>query len=157
MDVSLFKECAELVKKDYPNIDEVRWLHETIRRIMYKLIFDICEASAINLAKFKPKTIDEVRTLPNLINLSKEMAQKQLELKQFLRHFLYEHERVAEMTNNAKKIIKDLFFYFINDPSLMPEAFQMKSKQNVARIVADYIAGMTDRYAIKTHTDIKLR
>ena len=157
MDVSLFKECAELVKKDYPNIDEVRWLHETIRRIMYKLIFDICEASAINLAKFKPKTIDEVRILPNLINLSKEMSQKQLELKQFLRHFLYEHERVAEMTNNAKKIIKDLFFYFINDPSLMPEAYQMKSTQNVARAVADYIAGMTDRYAIKTHTDIKIR
>ena len=157
MDVSLFKECAELVKKDYPNIYEVRWLHETIRRIMYKLIFDICEASAINLAKFKPKTIDEVRILPNLINLSKEMSQKQLELKQFLRHFLYEHERVAEMTNNAKKIIKDLFFYFINDPSLMPEAYQMKSTQNVARAVADYIAGMTDRYAIKTHTDIKIR
>ena len=85
------------------------------------------------------------------------MSQKQLELKQFLRHFLYEHERVAEMTNNAKKIIKDLFFYFINDPSLMPEAYQMKSTQNVARAVADYIAGMTDRYAIKTHTDIKIR
>ena len=155
MDVSLFKDCAELVRKDYPDIDEVRWLHETIRRIMYNLIFDICEASAINLEKFKPQTIDEVRTLPNLINLSKEMAKKQLELKQFLRQFLYEHERVVEMTNNAKKIIKDLFLYFINDPSLMPESYQIKSTQNSPRAVADYLAGMTDRYAIKTHEDIK--
>ena len=156
MDISLFKECAELVKKDYPDIDEVRWLHETIRRIMYNLIFDICETSAINLVKFKPTTIAEVRTLPSLINLSKEMAQKQLELKKYLRHFLYEHERVVEMTNNAKKIIKDLFLYFINEPSLMPEAYQTKSTQNEARSVADYLAGMTDRYAIKIHTE-KLR
>jgi dGTPase len=156
MDISLFKESAELVKKDYPNIDNVRWLHETIRRMMYNLIFDICEASAINLVKFKPQTIDEIRTLPNLINLSKEMAKKQLELKQFLRSFLYEHERVVEMTDNAKKIVKDLFLYFMNDPSLMPESYRIKSAQNLARAVADYLAGMTDRYAIKTHKEIKL-
>ena len=157
MDVSLFKEHAEFVKKYYPNIDDVRWLHETIRRIMYNLIFDICEASAINLAKFEPQTNDEIRTLPKLINLSKEMAKKQLELKQFLRSHLYEHERVVEMTNNAKKIIKDLFLYFMNDPSLMPESYQNSSTQDLARAVADYLAGMTDRYAIKTHKDIKLR
>ena len=155
MDISLFKECAELVKNDYPNIDETRWLHETIRRIMYNLIFDICEASILNLEKFKPQTIDEIRTLPNLINFSKEMVKKQLELKQFLKSFLYEHERVVEMTNNAKKIIKDLFIYFMNDPSLMPESYQIKSTQNLPRAVADYLAGMTDRYAIKTHNDIK--
>tara|TARA_B110001469_G_C9347711_1_gene183582 strand:- start:171 stop:545 length:375 start_codon:yes stop_codon:yes gene_type:complete len=124
---------------------------------MYNLIFDICEASAINLAKFEPQTNDEIRTLPKLINLSKEMAKKQLELKQFLRSHLYEHERVVEMTNNAKKIIKDLFLYFMNDPSLMPESYQNSSTQDLARAVADYLAGMTDRYAIKTHKDIKLR
>ncbi len=154
MDISLFKECAELVKKDYPNIDEVRLLHETIRRIMYNLIFDICETSAVNLAKFKPKTIDEVRTLPNLINLSKEMAQKQLELKKFLRSFLYEHERVVEMTDNAKGIVKDLFNYFLSNPSQMSESYQIKSTKDLARSVADYLAGMTDRYAIKTHKEI---
>ena len=82
------------------------------------------------------------------------MAQSQIELKRFLRHFLYEHERVIEMTDNAKKIIKDLFFYFINDPSLMPKAFHNKSKENLPRVVADYLAGMTDRYAIKIHKDI---
>ena len=156
MDVPLFKECAELVKKDYSDIDEVRWLHETIRRIMYKLIFDICETSSKNLAESKPKTIDEVRILPKLINLSEEMDQRQIELKQFLRCFLYEHERVVEMTHNAKEIIKDLFLYFMNDPSLMPKSYQNNSKQDLARAVADYLAGMTDRYAIKTHKDNKL-
>jgi len=157
MDVSLFRESAELVKKDYSDIDEIRWLHETIRRIIYNLIIDICETSAINLAKFKPKTIKEVRTFPKLISLSKEMADKQIELKHFLKTFLYQHERVIEMTNNAKKIMKDLFLHFINDPTLMPKSYQNNSEQGLARAVADYLAGMTDRYAIKVHKDIKLR
>ena len=153
MDVSLFKECADLVKNEYHDIDEFKWLHETIRRIMHKLIFDICETSTINLEKFKPKTIYEIRNLPNLIGLSKDMAKKQLELKQFLRAFLYEHERVLEMTDNAKEIIKDLFAYFIDEPTLLPESYQNISKNDLPRSVADYIAGMTDRYAIKTHKE----
>ncbi|MDC6484449.1 deoxyguanosinetriphosphate triphosphohydrolase [Methylophilaceae bacterium] len=155
MEVPLFKECAELVKKDYSDIDEVRWLHETIRRIMSKLIFDICKTSSKNLSESQPQTIDQVRILPNLINLSQEMTQGQKELKQFLRRYLYEHERVVEMTNNAKEIIKELFLYYINDPSLMPKSYQNNSKQDLARAVADYLAGMTDRYAIKVHKDIK--
>ena len=122
---------------------------------MYKLIFDICETSSKYLSESKPQTIDQVRMLPNLINLSPEMTQRQIELKQFLRSNLYEHKRVVEMTNNAKKIIKDLFLYFINEPSLMPESYQNNSKENLARSVADYLAGMTDRYAIKIHTDIR--
>jgi dGTPase len=156
MDVSLFKECAELVKKDYPDIDDVRKMHETIRRIMYKLISDICKTSSKNIAKFKPETIDEIRTLPKLINLSKNMNQCQIELKQFLRSSLYEHERVVEMTDNAKVIIKDLFQHYINDPSLMPASYQNKLTENLPRTVADYLAGMTDRYAIKIHKDMKL-
>ena len=154
MDVSLFKECAELVKKDYPKIDEARRIHETIRRIMYKSISDICETSETNLNESNPKTIDEIRTLPKLINFSEEMAQKQLELKKFLRCFLYEHERVVEMTDNAKEIVKDLFDYFLSNPSKMSESFQSKSTKDEARAVADYLAGMTDRYAIKTHKEI---
>ena len=154
MEVSLFKECAELVKKDYPNIDEIRWLNETIRKMIFSLIFDICERSSINLKKYKPKTIDDIRKLPNLINFSENMKKKQAELKKFLRHFLYEHERVVEMTNNAKEIIKDLFLYFMNNPSLMPEFYKNKSSHDLSRAVADYLAGMTDRYAIKTHKDI---
>ena len=124
---------------------------------MFKLISDICETSLGSIEKFKPKTIQDIRTLPQLIGFSSEMSQKHQELKQFLRYFLYEHDRVVEMTNNAKEIIKDLFFYFINDSSLMPIAYQDKSKQDPARAVSDYLAGMTDRYAIKTHEHIKIR
>ncbi|MDC0182710.1 deoxyguanosinetriphosphate triphosphohydrolase [Nitrosomonadales bacterium] len=156
MEVSLFKECAELVKKEYPNIGEIRWLHETIRRVTFSLIFDICETSSLNIDKYKPKRIEDIRKLPNLINLSKNMEQKQLELKQFLRHFLYEHERVVKMTDNAKKIIKDLFFHFMNDPSLLPESYTKNSGNDFSRSIADYLAGMTDRYAINIHKDYKL-
>ena len=154
MDVTLFKQCAELVKKDYPDIDETKRIHETIRRIMHKSISDICETSSASLNEANPRSIDEVRKLPKLINFSKEMAQKQLELKKFLRSFLYEHERVVEMTDNAKGIVKDLFKYFLSNPSQMSESYQSKSTKDVARSVADYLAGMTDRYAIKTHKEI---
>ena len=154
MDVPLFKECAEFVKKDYPDIDETKRIHETIRRIMYKSISDICDTSSAGLSQANPKSIDEIRKLPKLINFSKEMAQKQLELKKFLRCFLYEHERVVEMTDNAKGIVKDLFNYFLSNPSKMSESYQSKSTKGVARSVADYLAGMTDRYAIKTHKEI---
>jgi dGTPase len=154
MDVPLFKECAELVKKDYPDIDETKRIHETIRRIMYKSIFDICDTSSAGLSQANPKSIDEIRKLPKLINFSKEMAQKQLELKKFLRSFLYEHERVVEMTDNAKGIVKDLFNYFLSNPSQMSESYQIKSTKDLARSVADYLAGMTDRYAIKTHKEV---
>ena len=154
MDVPLFKECAELVKKDYPDIDETKRIHETIRRIMHKSISDICDTSSAGLNEANPKTIDEIRKLPKLINFSKEMAQKQLELKKFLRSFLYEHERVVEMTDNAKGIVKDLFKYFLSNPSQMSESYQSKSNKDVARSVADYLAGMTDRYAIKTHKEV---
>jgi len=154
MDVPLFKECAELVKKDYPDIDETKRIHETIRRIMHKSISDICDTSSAGLNEANPKTIDEIRKLPKLINFSKEMAQKQLELKKFLRSFLYEHERVVEMTDNAKGIVKDLFNYFLSNPSQMSESYQIKSTKDLARSVADYLAGMTDRYAIKTHKEV---
>jgi dGTPase len=154
MDVTLFRECAELVKKDYPDIDETKRIHEIIRRIMYKSISDICETSSYHLEETKPKTIDEIRKLPKLVSFSDEMAQKQLELKKFLRCFLYEHKRVVQMTNNAKEIVKDLFEYFINNQSMMPESYQNELTTDLARSVADYLAGMTDRYAIKTHKDI---
>ncbi len=154
MDVSIFKECAELVKKDYSDIDETKRIHETIRRIMHKSISDICETSSTNLIESNPKSIGEIRTLPKLINFSEEMAQKQLELKKFLRCFLYEHERVVEMTDNAKGIVKDLFEYFLSNPSQILESYQSKSTHDVARSIADYLAGMTDRYAIKIHKEV---
>ena len=156
MEVSLFRECAELVKKDHPNLDEIRWLHETIRRITYSLIFDICETSSLNIEKYKPKRINDIRKLPSIIKLSKNMEQKQLELKKFLRHSLYEHDRVVKMTDNAKKIIKDLFFHFMNDPSLLPKSYKKNSDDDFSRSIADYLAGMTDRYAISIHKELKL-
>ena len=84
------------------------------------------------------------------------MEQKQFELKQFLRNSLYKHERVVKMTDNAKKIIKDLFFHFMNDPSLLPKSYKKNSDDDFSRSIADYLAGMTDRYAISIHKELKL-
>ena len=76
------------------------------------------------------------------------LAQKQ-QMKKFLRHAMYEHERVAAMTDSAKSTVHQLFHYFMQDESHIPEAFKNQSKDTYPRIVSDYIAGMTDRFAIQ--------
>lgn len=151
MDIAIFCEVAEEVRQQYPFIDERRWLHETIRRMMHGLVRDLCDFTQKTLLKHNPKSIDEVRQLPQIVGLSTSVTQKQSELKRFLRQSLYLHPRVVEMTQNAEKIIKDLFGLFMNDPSLMNGAHASEEQSFLARSVADYIAGMTDRFAIQIH------
>ena len=85
------------------------------------------------------------------MSFSDEMAAKNLKLKQFLRKNLYQHENVKSMSNRAECIIRELFKIFLGDVSLMPQEFQEYATIDKARAVADYIAGMTDRFAIAEH------
>ena len=78
------------------------------------------------------------------------MQEEQQELKQFLRHSMYEHPHVAKMTNDARMTIKKLFDYYIGNLEAIPEKFRVKRSDEPTRVVADYIAGMTDRFAIQT-------
>ncbi|HEY0268666.1 MAG TPA: deoxyguanosinetriphosphate triphosphohydrolase, partial [Methyloradius sp.] len=96
----------------------------------------------------------EVRNLPQLMAFSHELYEQQLTLKRFLRTKLYQHYRVNRMSAKANRIIKELFNAFIEDIRLMPDDFQQKALENKPRAVADYIAGMTDRYAIREHQRI---
>jgi dGTPase len=97
--------------------------------------------------------IDEVRNNAMLIGFSPEMREQQTELKRFLRTNLYQHYRVNRMSAKAQRIVRELFDVFMHDPSLLPDDYQKQSNtdQNKARAVADYIAGMTDRYAIREY------
>ena len=118
------------------------------------LMTDIIAESARRLADAAPADIDAVRNAPPLIGFGRELEAEQHELKQFLRKHLYHHYRVARMSNKARRIIRELFEAFMDDVRLLPPQFQHKASDDTPRAIADYIAGMTDRYAIREHRRI---
>ena len=151
-DIQLFAENLAEVKRLYGDIEEKRLIHETIRRMINVLVVDLCEQSQQAIAKFNPVTIEDVRKSPvYLVGFSRAIAEKNLELKQFLLKHLYRHYKVNRMSAKAGRIIEELFTAFMQSPSLMPHERQLAARQDQARAVADYIAGMTDRYAIREH------
>ncbi|QDC43163.1 deoxyguanosinetriphosphate triphosphohydrolase [Methylophilus medardicus] len=150
--IQLFAENMAEVKKLYGEIEEKRLVHETIRRMINVLVVDLCQQSQQTIAALHPASIDDVRKAPGyLVGFSQALVDKNLELKQFLRKHLYQHYRVNRMSAKASRIIEELFAAFMDNPALMPDEHQGAAKLDQARAVADYIAGMTDRYAIREH------
>ena len=149
--VQLFADNLKVVQNQYPNLSERRVIHETIRRMINALVMDLCTQSSENIAKAQPTSLSQVRQMPTLIGLSPAMEKQQQALKQFLRKNLYQHYQVKRMSAKAGRIIRELFNAFINDTGLMPTEFQLLAQTDKARAVSDYIAGMTDRFAIREH------
>ncbi|MCX7627143.1 MAG: deoxyguanosinetriphosphate triphosphohydrolase [Methylophilaceae bacterium] len=149
--VTLFQRYFDQVRTLYPALTGRRLIHETVRRMINAQITDLCTQSRRNIQEAAPCDIDAVRAQAPLIAFSPTMQQEQLELKRFLRDNLYRHYRVNRMSNKAGRILRDLFHAFFDDPGLMPEEFQARAKFDKPRAIADYIAGMTDRYAILEH------
>jgi len=159
-EVSLFgREFAEVVAR-YPNLTGRRLVHETIRRMIDRVVRDVVSASAERLSAVALQSIDEVRAQPApLIVMSETVREEHLELKRFLNTNLYRHYRVLRMTNKARKVLRELFEVFMQDIDLLPSEHRIAAanaerehgKAGRARVVADYVAGMTDRYAIIEH------
>jgi dGTPase len=139
------------VKKRFPTIGERRLIHETVRGMINTLVTDLSTQTAANIRREQPGTLDEVRAAPALVGFSPRLRDEQLALKQFLRVQLYQHYQVTRMTNKAKRIIAELFHAFMDEPRLLPSQYHARAEADRARTVADYIAGMTDRYAIREH------
>ncbi|MFK8067380.1 MAG: deoxyguanosinetriphosphate triphosphohydrolase [Gammaproteobacteria bacterium] len=155
-DTAIFKEHYFHVKETWPDLDQKRQRHETIRRMINELTIDLVTTSEAAIKKFDPQQIDDIRQCgQGLILFSEKMRRKNLEIKRFLRDHLYQHYKVHRMTVRADNIIRGLFAAFINDPFLLPHDVKQRKqirdedKTQLARRVADYIAGMTDRYAIE--------
>lgn len=148
--VRLFAKHLEEVRTIYPELAERRVVHETVRRMINALVSDLIQQTEQNIRKAKPQNVDEVRNAQSLAAFSPKMQELNSELKKFLRANLYRHYRVMRMTGESKRIIQELFYAFLEDPRLLPPQFRT-SEDNQARGVADYIAGMTDRYAIREH------
>jgi dGTPase len=150
-EVRIFADHLNIVQTKYPALEGRRLIHETVRRMINTLVMDLCRHSAQKIAEADPHNIQDVRQLPQLIGFSEAMRKQQAELKHFLRTTLYQHYLVSRMSAKAQRIIRELFTVFIQDIGLMPDEYQERAKEDKARAVADYIAGMTDRYAIREY------
>ena len=147
--VSLFASHAAEVRRKNVGIAGRRLVHETVRCMINALVCDVIETTGANIVRECPENIADVRACPPLVSFSEALRESQREMKQFLRKNLYQHYQVLRMTSKAHRIVRDLFDAFMSDPRMLPPQYQDESDQ--ARGVADYVAGMTDRYAMKEH------
>lgn len=158
MEVDCYARFRREVDLTYPGIAGRRAISETIRRMINLLITDLIQTSEQRIADCAPKTIDDVRAMPAMIAFSDVMYQEAKVLKQFLYENLYRHYLVNRMSNKAKNTVRELFTLMMAEPGLVPPDYQVKAQSDSqqtqltqARRIADYIAGMTDRFAIREH------
>ncbi|MCW9013816.1 MAG: deoxyguanosinetriphosphate triphosphohydrolase [Gammaproteobacteria bacterium] len=157
LDTQLFRDQHDKVKQLYPDLNERRQIHEIIRRMINRMVVDLIETSKAKLLQLNLSHPDEARQQAHyLIGFSEDVQQQNLELKRFLRENLYRHYRVTRMTKKAMNVLTALFEAFMDDVNILPpdakhHCNDLKEKMGdtgIARGIADYIAGMTDRYAI---------
>ncbi len=149
--VELFARNLAEVKTLYPNLEQRRLINETVRRMINTLVVDLCTQTAKNIAQHQSSSIADIRKLPPLVGFSPDIAAQNQKLKQFLRKNLYQHYKVNRMSAKATRIVRELFAAFYENTGLLPNEFQLYAETDKARAVADYIAGMTDRFAIREH------
>ena len=138
----------------FPGINGRRAINETVRRMINTLIVDLIETTSRNIAAANPRSIDAVRSAGPLIGFSAQIHEEAAALKRFLFRHLYRHYLVMRMSSKAQRIVSDLFGAFMSDSRLLPPQYQAPHGGDQSRLIANYIAGMTDRYAIREHRRI---
>ena len=159
-EVPLFRRHHDMVLEAYGSLPHKQERHETIRRIMSTFVDDLTSTSVTRIAESGVQHIDEVRAQSApLMSYSEAMRAEIIELKRFLHAQLYRHHQVYRVMNKAQRVVRDLFVALFEDLRLMPPEFAVaaakleaeEGAEGRARVVADYIAGMTDRYALDEH------
>ncbi len=141
----------------WPKIEKSRLIHETVRSVITLMVNDVISNTEKQIEKHKPQSPDDVRHLNQLlVDLSPQMHEKNRVLQSFLSRRMYHHKLVSDNMDRARRVIKDLFDAFMNDPSRLPEKWRGEDVDDSrkARKICDYIAGMTDRYALDQHKAI---
>jgi dGTPase len=154
-DVPLAGPIVAAVRRDHPGLDEDRAMHETVRRMIGEMVEDVIAETRSRIAAAKVTSPEQVRALGHpLAVFSEAMRQNDIGLKRFLFAHMYRHARVTKMTEQAKLVVADLFDRHLADPGLLPPDWQSETgtpgAAQTARVVADYIAGMTDNFAFDT-------
>ena len=144
------------VRARYPALDPVRTGHELMRRQITMMVEDVIKSTTANLERIRPGSADAVRAAgETMVTFSADMAALEKELKAFLYKHLYRHKDVMRVRGEAEQIVKDLFDVYFADPRAMPDGWREgldKADDRIkARSVADFLAGMTDTYALKEH------
>ena len=159
-EVDLFGDHNDRVVKTYPDLKGRRLVHETVRRMIGEVVRDVIETSEARIGAAAPRHIEDVRAHDApLVLMSDTVRERHLALKRFLREKLYRHYQVVRMTMKSRRTLRELFEVYVNDPGLLPADHQARAGQladdrpesGLQRAVADYVAGMTDRFAISEH------
>ncbi|MFZ2990999.1 deoxyguanosinetriphosphate triphosphohydrolase [Ideonella sp.] len=151
-EVPLFARFDAEVRVSHPALEATaprRHLAEVVRRMLSEQVYDVIAASELRLQALAPPDVAAVRRAPPLIRFSPQMREASASLKRFLFKSLYRHPQVQSQTERGRQIVQELFEIYRRDPACLPLEF--RSPQPSARGIADYIAGMTDRYAINEH------
>ena len=159
-DVTLFDRYRSAAQAEYPVLcapeAQRRLLSEAIRRMLSDQVYDVIGATHQALNDARPADVVAVRAAPGLVSFSTEMRAQSQELKRFLFRNLYRHPQVMEMTGRAQQVVRELFAAYLAEPREMKPRFATRAQaadcaEARARVVADFIAGMTDRYAGREH------
>ena len=148
-EVALFDDYRRHVQAEFTALSGRRLLYEAIRRMLSDQVYDVLNATQNALAQYAPVSVAAVRASPALVQFSAPMQQRSTQLKSFLLHHLYRHPQVMQTTDWAKQVVGELFAAYLAKPQEMPEGHA--KRDNLPRAVADYIAGMTDRFASREH------
>lgn len=150
--VPIYRRFHEAVLADHPQLTGRRLNAETTRRMLSTQVHDVMDTSREAIASAGPVSADEVRLLPPLVAFSAPMALEVAALKQVLRDKLYRHPQVLDTMGRARQVVTDLFLAYVADPQLLPEPLRRPAPSH--RAASDYLAGMTDRFALREHQRI---
>jgi dGTPase len=155
-DIPLVGEALGQVLKAYPDLEQGRIVHETVRRVISAMVNDVLATSKKNAKRLAPKSPEEVRAAgETVVTFSAQMKENNRILQQFLTHSMYRHERVMDIMARAQRVIRDLFNAYMNDEKLLPKDWRddapISDQSRYARQVCDFLAGMTDRFALDQH------
>ena len=155
-EVPLVAPVLSEVRTLYPDIERPRAIHETIRRLISVMITDVVTASVRRLNEVEPTSVDDVRHADRLvIGMSEEMGEGDRALKEFLFANMYRHDKVNQMSDRGRQVIAEIFELYLHEPQRMPEEWRETAlgsdPATIPRLACDFIAGMTDRYALSEH------
>jgi len=155
-DVPLVGPVFHGVASRYPGIEEPRLIHESIRRLIDRMVGDLIGETSRRLGHIAPGSVDEVRALnAPIVDFSDEMRRNDRALKEFLFERMYRHHRVNRMSSKAHRVVHDLFALYLAEPQRLPHEWRELAagpdEPRTARVAADYLAGMTDRFALDEH------
>ena len=156
-DVPLAGPVFAEVARSHPGLEPARVIHEGVRRMIDRMANDLLGQTRRNLADLDPRSVDDIRGAGRaVVAFSDEMRTHDRALKAFLFEHMYRHYRVNRMASKARRVIRDLFSLLVTEPNCLPGDWQGQSgppeTPQTARVVADYVAGMTDRFALDEHT-----